>query len=319
MKISVKTYFTCFFILLFFPASESLSAAETKDSGRKKIFFDFERRVKAGDSFQCFVKLERVMEYLLAVSGVEKKLEKYESISLNFAGHLTVEKVNEAGNMQEVLVRISSLSGSVNGTPVSCEALTGKVLKGDLGISPVKFFFRDNKQTLSPEQSTLLQALFPPASGNSLPDLTGKTRSFLPGETFALNMEKYRKALAGRKIASTEKNLTGICRFDGLFPFREKKCGRFFLEMKSNKIPGYQFRYRATCYIPEKKEEGPAVSIQREAVEFLTRNISPANRFASGGQLTMEAKEEASIVLLPAGNLPQEQPSGGFFDLLKKK
>ena len=77
MKISVKTYFTCFFILLFFPASESLSAAETKDSGRKKIFFDFERRVKAGDSFQCFVKLERVMEYLLAVSGVEKKLEKY--------------------------------------------------------------------------------------------------------------------------------------------------------------------------------------------------------------------------------------------------
>lgn len=321
MKTLIKTYFISIFsaVLLLLSAADTLSAAEKKSSGGKKILFDFERRVNKGDSYLCFVKLERVLEYLLAVPGAEKKLEKYESISLNFAGHLTVEKVNTAGNMQEVSVKISSLSGSVNGTPVPCENLSEKVLKGDLKLSPVKFSFRDTGTALSREQNLLLQALFPPASNNSLPDLTGKTRLLSPGETFPLNTEKYRKALAERKIAGTEKNITGFCRFEGIFPFRGKQCGRFFMELKSDKIPGYQFRYRASCYIPEKKDEGPAVSIQREAVEFLTRNISPANRFASGGQLTMEAKENTSIVLLPAENLPREQPSGGFFDLLKKK
>ena len=321
MKTPAKTLVICLysFTLLFLLTTGTLSAAEKKDPGRKKIHFDFERRVNKGDSYLCFVKQERVLEYLLAIPGAEKKLEKYESISVNFAGHLTVAKVNTAGNMQEVSVKISSLSGSVNGSPVSCENLTGRLLKGDLGISPVKFTFRDTDTPLSGDQNLLLQAVFPPAANNSLPDLTGKTRTLTPGETFFLNTEKYRKALAERKIDSTEKNLTGFCRFEGIFPFRGKLCGRFFMELKSDRIPGYQFRYRATCYIPEKKEDGPAMSIQREAVEFLTRNISPANRFASGGQLTMEAKEEASIVLLPAENLPQEQPSGGFFDLLKKK
>lgn len=321
MKTPAGRYIICLysFVLFLLLTTGTLSAAEKKSSGGKKILFDFERRVNKGDSYLCFVKLERVLEYLLAIPGAEKKLEKYESISLNFAGHLTVEKVNPAGNMQEVTVKISSLSGSVNGSPVPCENLTGKVLKGDLGVSPVKFSFRDTAISLSAEQNLLLQAVFPPASANSLADLTGKTRHLSPGETFFLNTEKYRKALAERKIASTEKNLTGFCRFEGSFPFRGKQCGRFFLELKSDKIPGYQFRYRASCYIPEKKEEGPAMSIQREAVEFLTRNIFPANRFASGGQLTMEAKEDASIVLLAADSLPQEQPSGGFFDLLKKK
>ena len=319
MKRQAENVFIIFFSILFSLSALLLPAAEKKVPEKGKIIFDFERKVKKGDIFHCFIKLERSLEYLLAISGTEKKLQKYESVSLNFSGTVTAEAVNKSGSMEKITVKISSLSGSVNGSPVSCKNLTGKTLKGDLTLYPVQFTFPDRTPVLSAEQQTLLRAVFPPATENALTDLTGKKRSLFPGEKFPLDLTKYRKELAARKIHSTEKNLSGFCRFDGFFPFRGRRCGRFFMEMKSGKIPGYQFRYRATCYIPEKKEEGPATSIQREAVEFLTRNISPANRFASGGQMTMEAKEEASIVLFPVEKTEEKTYKGGFLDLLNKK
>lgn len=316
MNIPLKKWRKLFLFLFLL----SFSFAALGKNTEKKITFDFTRNVRKGDSFNCFVKLERSCDYILAIPGVDKKLEKYESVQVDFVGLITVEEANQAGNMRSVSIRIASLSGSYNGTPVTGKTLTGKIFRADLSRSPAHFScINDKRFVLKKEELALLRAVFPPETENKLSDLTGKTRSLSPGEIFPLHTEKFRKALAERKIFCSEKEMESSCRFDGIFPFRGKQCGRFHIHIKSDKVTGYQFRFQATCHIPEDPEQGPPVSIQREALEFLTRRISPVNRFASGGQMTMEAKESASFVLLPAENQASSRKDGAFFDLLKRK
>lgn len=288
-------------------------------SGEKKYTFDFVRQVKKQDRFQIFIKLDRESQYTLSLAGSEKKLEKRESMKLDLAGSLTVEKISTDGKNKLFLLQIDSFSGQINSSATLPDACNGRRFLIDTKYFPAKITANDGKKELDKTSLILLQSIFSSSQENMLSSLTGKRATLKRGEKFSVNTESYRKELAARKIFCKEKDFPAFCRFDGIFPYRENRCGRFYFNIKSDTVPGYQFRCQMTVYLPEKKEDGPPVSIQRDAVEFLAKNIPPVNHLASGGMMQMETKETSSFVLLPARKERVPAISGGFLDLLKRK
>lgn len=309
-----------FSFLLCFTLFFSLSGAG------KKYSFDFTRKVKEGAEYELFIKYDQTKEYQFLVSGTEKKLKKYESCHVELSAILAIEKTDPAGRMEKARLTVRTYTGRIQDVSrqspyTSTDDLSGRIFLLDHSSGKEKGMLpADGKNPLSGEDLFLLQGLFQDPSGRSFADLAGERKTLVPGETFPLNTEKIRKELEKRKIFCKEKELENFCRFEGITSFRNIRCGKFFLDMKSDKIPGYQFRYRASLYLPEKKEDGSFVSIQRDAVEFLVRNITPVNPLASGGQISVETKENASFIMLPFEKLPEQQTlEGGFFDLLKRK
>ncbi|MBP5181741.1 MAG: hypothetical protein J6331_01810 [Lentisphaeria bacterium] len=289
-------------------------------SAERRKAFDFVRHVNVGEKYELFARFDQTSDCRFVIAGSENSaLGKYESVHSDLSAVLTVESVGEKGELRAALLRIRSLSGSVNGKNVPCEELEKRSFLVRPEASGTFFTPRDGKRALKEEEALLLKPFFLSSSGSAFSDLAGEGKSLLRGEVFPLKTEKIRASLAERKIFCSEKELEAFCRYEGTFPFRNKPCGRFFLHMKSDKIPGYQFQYQATVYLPEKKEDGPPWNIQRSAVEFLARNITPANHFAAGGQMTCETKENASIVMFPCEKEEEKTPEGGFFDLLKRK
>lgn len=320
--------FTYIFLFLsLFSALTLFSASGGKKAPRT---IDFARRVKNGDVYEVFVKLARTSEYNLIIGGSEKSLKKYEALSINFSGVLTFEEVilpeknGDAGQgARKVTARlkIRDLSGNIQGKEVGAEHLAGKSLRVDMSKYPAVFTPLDPLTVLKKEDINLLQNIFiPPESKDTLEVFTGEKRTLKEGETFPLDTKALCRKLAARKIFCKEEDWETFCRFEGVVPFRNLNCARFTINMKMDKVSGYQFRYQATILLPEKKEDGPPVSIQRNSVEFLTRYINPANHFASGGQLSCENKENSSFIMLPL-KTPEKYPGldGGFFDLLRRK
>ena len=289
-------------------------------SAERRKAFDFVRQVKVGEKYELFARFGQTADYRFSLAGSEgKSLGKYESVKSDLSAVLLVKSAGEKGEMREALLRIRSLSGSVNGKNIPCNELEGKSFLVRWEASGTSITPQDKGRTLNEEETLLLLPFFQSPSGSAFSDLAGEGRSLLRGEVFPLNTDKIRASLAKRKIFCSEKDLEAFCRYEGVFPFRNRPCGRFSLHMKSDKIPGYQFRYQATIYLPEKTEDGPPWNIQRSAVEFLSRNVTPANHFAAGGQMTCEIKEDSSIVMFPCEKEEEKMPEGGFFDLLKRK
>ncbi|MBO5760644.1 MAG: hypothetical protein J6S53_03775 [Lentisphaeria bacterium] len=312
---SLKTL--SFFLFLFFVFP--LFPAE------KKYVFEFERSVKEGAEYELFIKLDQSSSYQFLLAGTEKKHLKNESLHIQLSAILTIGKTDPSGRMKKARLLVRSYSGRFqestgNRSYTNKDDLAGRVYLLSFSGNKTILQAADGKTPLSPEDLFLLQGLFQDPAGNSFADLAGEKRSLVPGETFALNTENFRKGLEKRKIFCKEKDLENFCRFEGIAPFRNIRCGKFFLNIKSDKIPGYQFRYRASLFLPEKKEGGPFVSIQRDMVEFLVRNITAVNSLAAGGQISYEIKESASFIMLPLEKpLEKETLEGGFFDLLKRK
>lgn len=313
-----------FYISLFLSVSFFLPAVRAE---KKKYTIDFDRQVKSGEVYELFVKLDRTSEYIFHIGGAEKKMTQYDVLNISFSGILTVEKNekvkvgNKEINQTQTLLKIRTLSGSINGKKIDAEHLSDKSFRMDITCFPAAVVPVDPDVRLKKEELYLLQNIFIPGEGNkTFSSFTGKSRNLEVGEVFTLNTKELRKAFAEKKINCKESELTATCRFDGFFPFRGINCGRFTIRMKSDKIPGFQFHCQSTLFLPAKKEQGVPVNIQRTSVEFLTRYISPANHFASGGQISRESKESLSLVMLPYRKIvPHKGLDGGFFDLLRRK
>lgn len=315
-------------ILYLFLLSVPLFSLFPED-GKKEIPKErivFKRVLKKGDFFSCFARVDRTLEYTLALPGASRPIEKRDSLHLSLAGILQIRGVNKKGQAEKISLYISSISGSRNGRELKSDEWRGRELLGDLSPAleqgGARFHSPSLKRTLTPDEIHLFRALFPGGDSTSLAAFTSPVLKLRKGETFPLQLTALEKSLAARKIAGqTEKPLTGMGEYQGRVRFRGIDTHKLRFNILSRKVPGYDLRYQAEILLPVKEELGGALQIYRNGREFINKLISSSNQFAAGARLSQLISEEASITLLPESSpdLPGRSPEkkAGFHQLLR--
>lgn len=316
------------FFLLLFSLPFLLSAADSRKGGNtppsRKI--QFERALKKGDFFSCFVRIGRVQEYSLALPGAGAPIERKDVIELSLTGLLHIREVNEKGQTKKFSLHIASVTGACNGMEIDSNLWRGQELSGEFSASAAGgtlFQCPGLKRPLKREEEQLFRALFPGGGANSLSALTSPSLTLREKEKFPLQLDPLLRSLAARKIANNKEALAGEGEYLGRSSFRGIPCDKFKFRIISRKVPGYDLKYQAEILLPADPAAGSSLQIYRNAREFINKIISSSNQFAAGARLSQLVTEEASITLLPESDphLPgkKKEETGGFHQLLKPR
>ena len=286
-------------------AALSLSAAEK---------FSFVRPVRPGEYFECAALTRQSARYSFALPGRDDPVVKLDTFEAEFQGYLTVREVNAAGNPVRLRLSRCRFSGSVNGRTAVFSA-PGTEIEADL--SDGKSVFTADGASLSPDQQILLGALFPPASSDSLADLTGPARVLpKPGQGWKPELKSFLEQLKSRGITLTPAAFrTGIT-CQGIERIGKTDCRKFSLLIETVRLTDFDCRFRCTFWLAP---SGPPVRMMRDATEVIRRVLRSDEPFAAGTRLELIREDHTEQSLTPVPELPplkagKKQP--GAWDFL---
>ena len=271
---------------------------------------NFVRPVRSGARFECRILSVQSVQYELLLPGSEAPVVRTVRAQVEFQGYLTVTRVNAVGNPTHLVLRPDRFYGSVDGKPVNWAFPAGTLIDADLSSAPGRFTVPG--KTLKPELQNLLQILFPPASENTLSDLTGRSRQLpVPGQGWKADLNSFRRELAARKISIAPSALIGTVVYFGPETIGRLSCFRFGLQIETAGLSDYDCRLKYTFWLAP---SGPPVRLVRDATEVIFRILRSGQPFASGAQVRQINKDHTERTLVPVQVIPplKAKRSGEF-------
>lgn len=319
-----KTLITVIFLMSSFFGVELAHAAPV---AKKEVAVSFDRPVRKGDVFECAIKTVRSSRYSLKMPGIEKPSVRLDSVEVFISGRMTVTDVNSVGNLLKFDMSNAVVTGNVNGKH---EELRNIDFSGDLSQTPCVFTLKAAPGTpadaklpsLAPDSPAfrLLSTVFQPAREDTLKDMTGERAVFTHGAFRKMNVSKLVASLNSRKIACSEKDVDGKITYLGNEKVKDVECMKFDVVIQSARVPGYDFRFKASILFPVEKANGPAFRIMRDVTEIVDRRLPADNPFAAGCDAELISKDTSDITMIPAKiiDAPQKAEKKSFWDSLLK-
>ena len=270
----------------------------------------FVRPVRTGARFECSVLSVQSVQYELLLPGSEAPEIRTVRAQVEFQGYLTVTRVNAVGNPTHLVLRADRFSGSVDGKPVKWDYPAGTWIDADLSSAAGQFSIFG--KPLTSDLLNLFRILFPPASENTLAELTGRSRQLpVPGQGWTADLTSFRRELAARKIPLSPSALTGTVVYFGPETIGRSNCLRFGLQIETKGLPDYDCRLKYTFSLAP---SGPPVRLVRDATEVILRVLRSGQPFASGTQVRQINKDHTVRTLLPVQVIPpvKVKHSGDF-------
>lgn len=293
------------FILLF--CSTALTAAE-------KITFD--RPLKPGQHFECRIQTDQSARYSFRLPGNPDPVVKLETFRAEFRGYVSILKVNRTGNPSAMQIRVSRLSGLLDGRNISLNLPGGADIAADLSAIPARFYY--NGKELSRTETRVFRSLFHPALENKLSDLTGRERELpAPGSSWKPELSGFQKTLESRKIELKPAALKAGITYYGKDAQGKQRCQKFGMLIETAGLPDYDFRFQAYFWLAP---QGPPVKLVRNVTEVVRRVLRSSQAFAAGTQVELISEDHTEQWMLPVSALPapakKKSPASGEWDSL---
>ncbi len=307
-----------FLLLLVFSAV--LSAAE------KPVVLDFSSRCTPGMKFFFNARNIRTRNCEMRILGLDRMPCRRDTSETLTAGTLCF--LGKNGDTENYTYRISALQGNINGEQLEFPELSGRTVSVTAGAAGQTVLKLIPESTGADETESVLgtgpEDPLKPAVLNKLPEKAafllrgvftgqssgvanyfGKRREMIRGKHDRLDITPLLYVLQQRGIPADKGNVEAFCELAGSTVFYGLPVHRVNLVAQGRSIPGYDFKFEVSLFLPDQKHAGTGpYRISRKVMEVVNRLMPDDSIMTAGGKFEIVSNDFSDIVIIPENRMP---------------